>query len=92
MTLIVGSILNYVVGALIKITGLGGLDRLLGLIFGTVRGGLIILALVILVPTLVPVEQDPWWTASVLIPYFVEFEAWGVETWTWLRKILMGWM
>ena len=34
LTLVVGSILNYVVGALIKISGLGGLDRLLGLIFG----------------------------------------------------------
>ena len=92
LTLIAGSILNYVVGALIKISGLGGLDRLLGLIFGTVRGGLIVLALVILVPTLIPVEQDPWWTSSVLIPYFVEFEAWGVETWVWLREILMGWI
>ena len=53
LTLIAGSILNYVIGALIKISGLGGLDRLLGLIFGTIRGGVIVLALVILVPTLI---------------------------------------
>ncbi len=91
-TLIGGSIVNYLIGTLVMITGLGGLDRLLGLVFGMARGALLVLALVIVVPTVIPIDRDQWWTASVLIPYFLQFEVWGIETLAWIKAILMGWI
>ncbi len=38
-TLIVGAVVNYVIGQLVQKTGLSGTDRVLGVVFGGVRGG-----------------------------------------------------
>lgn len=78
--LIAGAIVNFLIGQLVKSTGLGGTDRLLGMVFGALRGGIIVLALLILVPGVVPVTEDPWWHESLLIPHFLRFENWAVDT------------
>src|SRR6476646_4983653 len=36
--LIVGSLVTWLIGKLVRTVGLGGIDRLLGLLFGVVRG------------------------------------------------------
>ena len=46
--LIFSSLVQYVLKKFIKVIGLGGIDRLLGLVFGFVRGGLISIVFLIL--------------------------------------------
>lgn len=76
-TLIVGAMVNHLLSELIKITGLSGTDRFLGVIFGMLRGVAVVLAIVILVPLFVSIDQDPWWQASLLIPHFQAMEEWS---------------
>ncbi|MGD8176455.1 CvpA family protein [Marinimicrobium sp. ARAG 43.8] len=76
-TLIVGAMVNYLIGELVRMTGLSGTDRLLGMIFGLARGLLVVMALLILLPTIIPMEQDEWWRESALIPQFLAFEGWA---------------
>lgn len=73
--LILGAIVNYLVGMLVKATGLSGTDRLLGMCFGLVRGLLIVLIVLIYVPSFVPIKKDPWYQESSLIPYFLPYES-----------------
>ena len=75
--LLVGGLLNYLLGKLVDATGLSGTDRLLGLIFGAARGGIIVMAILIILPGLLPVKQDAWWQQSALIPQFLRFEDWA---------------
>jgi membrane protein required for colicin V production len=80
--LLVGSILNYLLGKLVKATGLSGTDRLLGLIFGAIRGLIIVMVILIILPKILPVMEDQWWLESTLIPYFMQYEDWARETGT----------
>ncbi|MDZ7924599.1 MAG: CvpA family protein [Marinagarivorans sp.] len=79
LTLIVGAIANYLIGALVKITGLSGTDRLLGLLFGVARGFIILMLVIVFLPTLLPVDQDSWWQQSSLIAYLQRFESWSSD-------------
>lgn len=79
-TLLAGAGLNMTLSAFVEATGLSGTDRVLGMVFGLLRGGIVVLALLILAPALVPVEEDNWWQQSLLIPHFMEFEGWARES------------
>lgn len=91
VTLIAGSLLNYLLGQLVRATGLSGTDRLLGVLFGALRGVAIVLAMVIIIPKILPVEQDSWWQASTLIAYFKGMEGWAVttaeQTFNWFKSL-----
>ncbi|WP_308366678.1 MULTISPECIES: CvpA family protein [unclassified Microbulbifer] len=73
-TLLAGAGLNMTLSAFVEATGLSGTDRVLGMVFGLLRGGIVVLTVLIVAPALVPVEEDGWWRESVLIPHFLEFE------------------
>lgn len=73
-TLLAGAGLNMTLSAFVEATGLSGTDRVLGMVFGLFRGCIIVLALLIFAPALIPVEEDGWWQESRLIPHFLEFE------------------
>jgi len=74
-TLLVGGLINLIVAQLIEKTGLTGTDRLLGLVFGLVKGGAIVTVLVLLAG-LTPLPQNPWWKQSVLLPRFQQAAVW----------------
>lgn len=72
-TLVVGALVQWALGKLIETTGLSGTDRLLGFLFGSVRGVLVcIVAIIALRPFF---EDAPWWVESRLIPHLAAFES-----------------
>lgn len=79
LTLLIGAMANYLVGALVKITGLSGTDRLLGVLFGVARGFLIVMLIIVFLPSILAVDQDPWWQESVLVNQLKQFESWASE-------------
>lgn len=76
LTLVLGGLINYLIGQLVRVTGLSGTDRFLGMIFGTARGALLIVVAVGLL-SLAPVEADTWWRQSELIPHFLLVADWS---------------
>jgi membrane protein required for colicin V production len=67
--LIIAGIINYFAGKLVEQSGLTGTDRMLGVIFGIVRGAAIVAVLVWLAG-LTPLPQDPWWKESMFVKHF----------------------
>lgn len=74
--LMLGSLVSFLLGQLVKSTGLTGTDRLLGSVFGALRGFILVMAILIILPGILPVTQDSWWQQSLLIPYFLQCEEW----------------
>lgn len=75
ITLLLGALINYLIGQLVDKTGLSGTDRILGVVFGFARGTLLVTVLLMLA-RLTPLPQDPWWKDSMLIPHFYPIEVW----------------
>jgi len=73
--LLLGMLVRFAARRLIWSTGLTGMDRLLGVLFGFVRGALVVTILVFLVG-LTAVTREPWWQQSVLLPQFQVAAAW----------------
>ncbi len=91
-TLIVGSMVNYLVGELVRMTGLTGTDRLFGMVFGLARGVIVVMALLIFLPMLVPVEQEQWWHQSQLVPQFLLIEQWFRDSFSQLANFFSSWL
>lgn len=70
VSLVIGGILIGLVVRLVRASGLGFADRMLGLMFGLARGVLLVLLGLALVRFGLPVEEDGWWQASRLVPIF----------------------
>lgn len=76
-TLIVGGMINFLLGKLIEQTGLSGTDRFVGLFFGAARG-LVLITAAVLFAGLTPFPQDGWWQQSRLLPWFEQLSQWSV--------------
>lgn len=75
ITLFIGGLINVVVSQLVKSTGLSGTDRMVGIVFGLVRG-VAIIGLLVLLAGLTPLPNDPWWNESLLLPKFQPMALW----------------
>lgn len=73
--LIAGAIVSYLLRKLVSGSGLSGTDRLLGMIFGLVRGFALVV-LVILLMKFTPVVRDDWWQNSRMLPTFERSASW----------------
>ena len=73
--LIIGGMINYLVGKMITKTGLGATDRFFGMFFGLSRGVVAVTALVLFLQA-TPFSKDPWWTESKLTPQFAKLAGW----------------
>jgi membrane protein required for colicin V production len=75
MTLIVGGLVSFLLGVLVNKTGLTGTDRFAGMIFGIVRG-LVVVSIIVMLAGLTPLPEDSWWKESKLIPPFQSLALW----------------
>jgi len=72
VTLLVGGIVQWLVGKLVKTTGLTGTDRFLGFLFGSGRG--VVACIVALIALNRFAEAGQWWQTSILVPHLLAFE------------------
>jgi len=73
----VGMLLSYFTRS---VGGLGPLDRIIGLLFGVVRGT-VLMGLLVIGGELLHLNQEQWWGRSKLIPY-------GETVGDWLRAMV----
>ncbi|GGX74402.1 CvpA family protein [Saccharospirillum salsuginis] len=75
-TLIVGALINHLLGEFVRMTGLTGTDRALGMVFGLLRG-LVIVVAVLALGRLFALDQ--FWQDSLFVPYFEPVIKWTGE-------------
>lgn len=79
LTLILSTLINHLAGDLVNKTGLTNTDRMIGMVFGVARGGIVV-AMLVLLAGLTTIPQDIWWKDSILIGYFHHFAVWLQHT------------
>lgn len=84
LVLAVGGLLTWLIGKLVKSTGLSGTDRIFGLGFGLVRGAAAACVLVLLAG-FTPLPQEMAWKNSQVVPGFERGAEWMKG---WLPQVL----
>jgi len=78
--LFVGYIVGLLLAYLMRSAGLGAMDRMIGMLFGLLRG-VVLIGVLILCGELVHLNHESWWHRSKLIPY-------GETISDWLRAMV----
>jgi membrane protein required for colicin V production len=74
--LVLGTMVNALMAKLIRVSGLSGLDRLLGTIFGFTRGLIIVLVVVFIAQELLPMQDQRALLESDLMPHLEMVAQW----------------
>lgn len=69
VALILFSIVSHILYRLLAIAGISGVDRSLGMLFGLLRG-VVIVALLIIAATFMDFTSQSWWQEAILVSYF----------------------
>ena len=77
-SLMVGGMINFVIGKLVTKTGLAASDRFFGMFFGLLRGLIVTVAITFFINA-TPLSEDPWWQESKLAPHFTKISEWARE-------------
>ena len=72
---LLATLVGVILTRILETTGLSGIDRLAGLVFGLARGALILSVMVFLART-TPFPREPVWQSSKLIPVFQATAVW----------------
>jgi len=80
LVLLLGWLIGMLLSYFTRTVGLGPLDRVVGLMFGVVRG-LVLMGLMIIGGELLHLNQEEWWGRSKLVPY-------GETVGDWLRAMV----
>jgi len=75
LSLVVSSIVNFFAVKLVHRTGLTKMDRFLGVLFGFMRG-LLIVTILVLLAGLTTLPREPWWHESFLLFRFQAIAEW----------------
>src|SRR5579871_3579740 len=68
LILLLGAALGATLGHLVRLSIFSGLDRLLGFVFGLLRGA-VLLGVFVILAQLLRLNEEPWWQHSMIIPY-----------------------
>ena len=80
LVLLIGWVIGMLLSYFTRSLGLGPLDRAIGLLFGILRG-MILVGLMIIGGELLHLNQENWWGRSKLVPY-------GETVGDWLRAMV----
>ena len=80
LVLLTGWIVGLLLSYFTRSVGLGAMDRVIGLLFGLVRG-IVLMGLIIIGGELLNLNHEEWWHRSKLVPY-------GETVGDWLRAMV----
>lgn len=87
--LVIGGLFNFITIRLVAMAGLTPSDRLLGMIFGFLRGIVIVVMLLMAGKNFFPLQKETWWQQSVFQPHVSRIESWSVKTAAVLRETFL---
>lgn len=79
LSLVLFALLSYFISKIMNKSALKGMDRTLGMVFGLLRGAIIIAVLAILIQS-TQFANESWWQGSMLKDYFLLLAAYGMAT------------
>ena len=77
--LILGGLVNFIFGQIMKAQNLKGMDRALGMLFGLIRASAIMVILIMLASAFTSLQETEGWKNSLLIPPFESAAQWTVS-------------
>lgn len=86
-TLVTSSVVAKLLAKIMKASGLGVVDRLLGMVFGMLRGALIVMAVVFVVREVIPKSEQSLLQDSQLMPHIDVLLSWSLDLFEEFRDV-----